>query len=46
MPETDSGIEDDEESMIDLDGATLILATSFGYCSPFVTDMCAGNIRM
>jgi basic membrane protein A len=38
VPETDA-VSKTMESMINLDGATLILATSFGYYSPFVTDM-------
>jgi basic membrane protein A and related proteins len=38
VPETDA-VSKTMESMINLDGAGLILATSFGYYSPFVTDM-------
>src|ERR1700761_7827596 len=38
VPETDA-VSKSMESMINLDGATLILATSFGYYSPFVVDM-------
>ncbi|CAM5772858.1 ABC transporter substrate-binding protein [Labrys miyagiensis] len=38
VPETDA-VSKTMESMINLDGANLILATSFGYYSPFVVDM-------
>ncbi len=38
VPETDA-VSKTMESMIQLDGAGLILATSFGYYSPFVVDM-------
>lgn len=38
VPETDA-VSKTMESMINLDGAKLILATSFGYYSPFVLDM-------
>jgi len=38
VPDTDA-VSKTMESMINLDGAGLILATSFGYYSPFVTDM-------
>jgi simple sugar transport system substrate-binding protein len=38
VPETDA-CSKTMESMINLDGAGLILATSFGYYSPFVVDM-------
>ena len=38
VPETDA-VSKTMESMINLDGAKLILATSFGYYSPFVVDM-------
>ena len=37
VPETDA-VAQTMESMINLDGANLILATSFGYYSPFVVD--------
>lgn len=37
VPETDA-VSQSMESMINLDGANLILATSFGYYSPFVVD--------
>lgn len=37
VPETDA-VAQSMESMINLDGANLILATSFGYYSPFVVD--------
>ena len=36
--ETDA-VSQSMESMINLDGANLILATSFGYYSPFVVEM-------
>jgi basic membrane protein A len=38
VPETDA-VSKSMESMINLDGAGLILATSFGYYSPFVVDL-------
>jgi simple sugar transport system substrate-binding protein len=38
VPETDACAKT-MESMVNLDGAGLILATSFGYYSPFVVDM-------
>lgn len=38
VPETDA-VSKSMESMINLDGANLILATSFGYYSPFVVDL-------
>lgn len=38
VPETDA-CSKSMESMINLDGAGLILATSFGYYSPFVVDL-------
>lgn len=38
VPETDA-VSKTMESMINLDGAKLILATSFGYYSPFVLDL-------
>lgn len=38
VPETDA-VAQSMESMINLDGANLILATSFGYYSPFVVDL-------
>ena len=38
MPETDA-VSKSMESMINLDGAGLILATSFGYYKPFVVDL-------
>jgi basic membrane protein A len=38
VPETDA-VAKSMESMINLDGANLILATSFGYYNPFVADM-------
>ena len=38
VPETDA-VAKSMESMINLDGANLILATSFGYYSPFVVDL-------
>ncbi len=38
VPETDA-CSKSMESMINLDGAGLILATSFGYYTPFVVDM-------
>jgi len=37
VPETDA-VSKTMESMINLDGAGLVLATSFGYYSPFVVD--------
>ncbi len=40
VPETDS-VAKSMESMINLDGANLILATSFGYYNPFVLDTAA-----
>jgi len=40
VPETDA-VSKSMESMINLDGANLILATSFGYYSPFVVDLAA-----
>jgi len=38
VPETDA-VAQSMESMINLDGANLILATSFGYYNPFVVDV-------
>ncbi len=38
VPETDA-VSKSMESMINLDGADLILATSFGYYTPFVVDL-------
>ncbi|MEM8552319.1 MAG: BMP family ABC transporter substrate-binding protein [Pseudomonadota bacterium] len=38
VPETDA-VAQSMESMINLDGANLILATSFGYYNPFMVDM-------
>ncbi len=38
VPETDA-VAKSMESMINLDGANLILATSFGYYSPFMVDL-------
>ncbi len=38
VPETDA-VAKSMESMINLDGANLILATSFGYYNPFVIDL-------
>jgi basic membrane protein A len=38
VPETDA-VAQSMESMINLDGANLILATSFGYYNPFVIDL-------
>lgn len=38
VPETDAAAKS-MESMINLDGANLILGTSFGYFSPFMQDM-------
>ncbi len=38
VPETDA-VAKSMESMINLDGANLILATSFGYYKPFVVDL-------
>ncbi|MEO5808442.1 BMP family ABC transporter substrate-binding protein, partial [Devosia sp.] len=38
VPETDA-VSKSMESMINLDGANLILATSFGYYNPFVVEM-------
>lgn len=38
VPETDA-VSKSMESMINIDGANLILATSFGYYKPFVLDM-------
>ncbi len=38
VPETDA-VSQSMESMINLDGANLILATSFGYYNPFVVDL-------
>ncbi len=38
VPETDA-VSKSMESMINLDGANLILATSFGYYTPFVVDL-------
>jgi simple sugar transport system substrate-binding protein len=40
VPETDA-VSQSMESMINLDGANLILATSFGYYNPFVLEMAA-----
>jgi basic membrane protein A len=37
VPETDA-VSQSMESMINLDGANLVLATSFGYYSPFVVE--------
>ena len=42
VPETDA-VSKTMESMINLDGATLILPTSFGYWSPFVLDEAKAN---
>lgn len=42
VPETDAASKT-MESMIDLDGAKLILPTSFGYWSPFVLDEAKAN---
>ncbi|MDO1584921.1 BMP family ABC transporter substrate-binding protein [Rhizobium oryzicola] len=38
VPETDA-VAKSMESMINLDGANLVLATSFGYYNPFVVDL-------
>ena len=38
VPETDA-VSKSMESMINLDGANLILATSFGYYNPFVVEL-------
>src|SRR6201986_1330625 len=38
VPETDA-VSKSMESMINIDGAALILATSFGYYSPFVVEL-------
>jgi simple sugar transport system substrate-binding protein len=38
VPETDA-VSKSMESMINIDGANLILATSFGYYKPFVVDL-------
>src|SRR5208282_2535534 len=38
VPETDA-VSKSMESMINLDGAGLVLATSFGYYTPFVVDL-------
>jgi len=38
VPETDA-VSKSMESMINIDGANLVLATSFGYYKPFVLDM-------
>lgn len=38
VPETDA-VSKSMESMINIDGANLILATSFGYYNPFVVDL-------
>jgi basic membrane protein A len=38
VPETDA-VSQSMESMINLDGANLVLATSFGYYNPFVVDV-------
>jgi simple sugar transport system substrate-binding protein len=40
VPETDA-VSKSMESMINIDGANLILATSFGYYKPFVLEMAA-----
>jgi len=40
VPETDS-VSKSMESMINLDGAKLILGTSFGYFDPFMVDLAA-----
>lgn len=40
VPETDA-VAQSMESMINLDGANLILGTSFGYFSPFMVDLAA-----
>jgi simple sugar transport system substrate-binding protein len=40
VPETDA-VAKSMESMINIDGANLILATSFGYYKPFVLEMAA-----
>ena len=37
VPETDA-VEKTMESMINLDGATLLFPTSFGYFNPFTVD--------
>ena len=42
VPETDA-VSKSMESMINLDGAKLILPTSFGYWSPFVLDEAKSN---
>lgn len=42
VPETDA-VAQTMESMINLDGANLILATSFGYYTPFVIDAAKKN---
>ncbi len=42
VPETDA-VAKTMESMINLDGAKLILPTSFGYYSPFVVDAAKAN---
>ena len=42
VPETDA-VSKTMESMINLDGAKLILPTSFGYYSPFVVDEAKAN---
>jgi len=42
VPETDA-VSKTMESMINLDGAKLILPTSFGYWSPFVLDEAKAN---
>ena len=42
VPETDA-VSKTMESMINLDGAKLILPTSFGYYSPFTIDMAKAN---
>jgi basic membrane protein A and related proteins len=40
VPETD-GVTQSMESMINLDGANVILGTSFGYFDPFMVDLAA-----
>jgi len=40
VPETD-GVSKSMESMINIDGANLVLATSFGYYKPFVVELAA-----
>ena len=45
VPETDA-VSKTMESMINLDGAKLILPTSFGYWSPFVLDEAKANAEV